>query len=143
MYRLPSLSRLLDSERSEDTVVDRVVQEQYLRRLDEDTHERQETVGYDEVYAAPEGVAQSGYDRTGAKQTDDGEQATQDTGREVVYQHLEALADFAFDEAVEPLDHDPAEWSHNERAEEHRYVGPDYHAHGGYRPDDSPTHVVD
>src|SRR5215212_10107026 len=42
-----------------------------------------------------------------------------------------------------PLDHKPAEWSHNERAEEHRDVGPDYHAHGGYRPDDTPTHVVD
>jgi hypothetical protein len=91
----------------------------------------------------PRVTINGGDNRTGAEDADDGKYGAQDAGGEGVHQHLEALAYLAFDKAVEPLDQEPAERPHDQRAEEHRYVAPDYDAHGGYRPDDAAARIVD
>jgi hypothetical protein len=91
--------------------------------------------------AAPR--AYGGDDGSRAENADDGEDAAEDAGGEGAHQHLEALTDPVRDEVVELLDQVAAERAHDERPEEHRDVGPDYRAHGGYRADDAASRVVD
>src|SRR4028118_1935154 len=85
----------------EDAVVYGVVEEEPLRRLDDDAYERQQAGVHDRVDAGTENVAYGGDDWAGTENADDGEGAADDAGGEGVDQHLEALADPALDEAVE------------------------------------------
>src|SRR4028118_1544399 len=95
------------------------------------------------VDASTEDVADGGDNGAGAENADDGEGAADDAGGEGVHQHLEALANPTFHEAVELHDDVTAQRSHDERAEEHRDVGTDDNADGGDRADHAAPHVVD
>src|SRR4028119_3948 len=142
-YGLAGFSCLLDGERGEDAVIYGVVQEEHLRRLDDDAYERQEAGGHHRVDASTEDVADGGDNGAGAENADDGEGAADDAGGEGVHQHLEALANPTLHEAVELHDDVTAQRSHDERAEEHRDVGTDDNADGGDRADHAAPHVVD
>ena len=102
-YGLAELLNLLRSERSEDTVVDRVVQEQDLRGLNEDGDQRKESVTDKNINAALQEYQNSCHKRADQVEAYDCKEHTKDTDGEVVDQHLEACRDLAFHSLVKFL----------------------------------------
>ena len=93
-HRLALLRGLLDAERRQHAVVDGVVEEEHLRRLDEDRGQRQQAVvdqGLDRL-AEPVGDLSAGSGRGGTCRATAITRG-QDAGGEVVDQHLEAGLD--------------------------------------------------
>ena len=114
------LEGLLGPDRSEDTVVDRIVQEQDLGGLDEDGNQRQQAVVDKDIDAGGQDCQDGGHGRTNAVEAQDGEYHTEDTDREVIDEHLEAGGHSGFHELVELFDAPAGERSHDHGAEEHR-----------------------
>ena len=85
------LAGLLDAERSEHALVDGVVEEQHLARLDDEAREGQQARLGEEASADTERVAQQRDDRGHAEESGEGEQEAEDSGGEFVDQHLEAV----------------------------------------------------
>ena len=121
--RLALRGSLLDAERGEDAMVDGVVEEQHLGRLDQDRGKRDKTGADQGVNARAERRRNMLNNRADDREGDHGEDHAEDTGREVVDQHLEAWTDLAVDEPVELLNRPAAERPHQHGAEEHRNVG--------------------
>ena len=84
-------------------MVDRVVEEQHLRRLDDDRRERQETVVDELLHAVAEAVGDPRDDRLDDLVAEDRQRAAEDADAEVVDQHLEAWLHLACDGVVEQL----------------------------------------
>ena len=114
---------LLRSERSEDTVVDRVVEEQDLRRLDENRDQRKESCIDQDVNAARQEYQNACHKRSDQVEAYDREQHAQDTDGEVVDQHLEACRNLAFDRLVEFLDDPAAQRARQHSAHQHGIIG--------------------
>ncbi len=141
--RLAVLERFVRAERREDTVVDRVVEEEDLGRLDEDRRERQQAVvdeGLDEV---PGDIGER-HDQLGAndEEPEAGENQTPDASGEVVDEHLEAGLDLAVPERVDLLHRPAAERAHDHGTHEHWDAGARDDAHCGDGSDDATTGVV-
>ena len=122
-YGLAELLNLLCSERSEDTVVDSVVQEQDLSGLYEDGDQRKETCLDQDVNAAGQNYQNACHKRADQVEAYDREEHAQDTNGEVVDQHLEACRDLAFDCLVELLDHPAAQRACEHSAHQHGIIG--------------------
>ena len=122
-YGLSKCLDLLSSERCEDTVVDRVVQEQDLSGLYEDRYQRKESCIDKDVNAALQEYQNSCHNRADQVEAYDCEEHAQDTDGEVVYQHLEACLNLAFDRLVELLDDPAAQRACQHRAHQHGIIG--------------------
>lgn len=81
--------RLLNTQRREDTVVDSVVQEQDFRRFNEDRCQRQHVMDNHEVNARRQNFGQDFNRRANAEECQNREDHPDNTGGEVVHQHLE------------------------------------------------------
>ena len=114
---------LLCSERSEDAVVDRVVQEQDLGGLYEDRNQRKESCIDQDVNAALQEDQNACHDRSDHIEAYDRQEHAQDTDGEVVDQHLEACGDLAFDSLVEFLDDPAAQRACEHCAHQHGIIG--------------------
>ena len=121
-HGLAVLLCLLDAERREDAVVDCVIEEQDLGRLDDDRGERQQAHGDDGFNASTQDGISREDDRADAREGQDSEDTADDAGREVVYQHLKTGRDMVFDGLIELLDDPAAQRAHDHGAEEHRDV---------------------
>ena len=112
-------------------MVDRIVEEQHLGGFDDDRGQRQQTVVDQHLHPGAQGLHQDLDDRAD-RQTgrDSGEQADDAQG-EVVHQHLEPGPDSAGDELVELLEQPGGGRADDHRAQEHRDVRADDHAHRG------------
>ena len=141
--RLAGLGCLLDPQRREDTVVDGVVQEQHLRRFDDDRHERQQVHRDEPTDRATKDCADAEHDGAEHEEPDDREDHSEDAGGEVVDQHLEAGLDLAVPDPVHPLGHESSERAHDHGTEEHRDVGADDDTHGRDRRDHTTALAVD
>ena len=142
-HRLAHFLGLLDAERREHAVVDGVVEEEDLRRLDDDGSERQEAHGDDAFDAGAEHAVRREDDRADADEGEDGEDAAEDAGREVVHEHLEAIRDGIFDGLVKLLDAPAAQGAHDHSAKEHRDVRAGDDAARRNRADDAAAMLVD
>ena len=83
------LSSLTCTDGAEDAVVDGVVQEQHLGRLNKDGHQRQQAVRHKEVHTGGQHGEDGGHERADDVVAKDGQQHTQNADGEVVDQHLE------------------------------------------------------
>jgi hypothetical protein len=135
--------RLLRADRGEHAVVDGVVEEEDLARLDEDRDEGQEAETDEPVDRCLERVAQGGDDGSEGEDARDREDRRQDTGREVVDEHLEAGLDLAGPQLVDLLHEPRGERAHDHRAEEHRDRRAGDHTDSRDRADDTTAGVVD
>ena len=118
--RLAELTRLLRAERREDAVVDRVVEEEHLRGLDDDGDERQQAVLYEHLRTRLEHREDRRHDRTRDVEAKDGEDEAEDADGEIVHEHLEARLDLPLDQGVKLLDDPARERPHDHGTHEHR-----------------------
>ena len=125
------LGGLLDPQRREDAVVDGVVEEQDLGRLDEDGGERQQVVVHQEADATGQHAGEHLDEGADHEEGEDRQQHADEAGGEVVDQHLEAALDATFHRLVETLDGPATERADHHGAHEHGNVGPHDDAHGG------------
>ncbi len=123
--------RLLDPQRREDAVVDGVVEEQDLGRFNEDGGERQHVVFHQEADATRQYAGEHLDEGTDHEEGEDSQQHADETGGEVVDQHLEAALDAPFHHFVEALDGPATQRTDHHGTHEHGNVGTDDHAHGG------------
>ena len=114
---------LLCAEGSEDTMVDRVVEEEDLRGLDENGNQGKKSHVDQDVNAALQEYQNACHDRSDQVESDDCKEHTQDTDGEVVDQHLKACRDLAFDCLVEFLDHPAAQRACQHCAHQHGIIG--------------------
>ena len=112
-------------------MVDGVVQEQDLGRLDEDGGEGQHVVVHQEADTARQHAGEHLDEGTDDEEGENGEQHADDAGGEVVHQHLEAALDATFHRLVEALDGPATQRADHHGAHEHGDVGPHDDAHGG------------
>jgi hypothetical protein len=124
-------------------VVDGVVEEEHLGRLDEDRGEGQQVVGHQPVHAFARPVGDPFHDRADAPAAEQRHRAADDAGREVVDQHLETGADPVLYQAVEELENEGGERAYDHRSEEHRNVRADNDADRRDGADDGATLAVD
>ena len=122
-YGLAESLNLLCSQRSEDTVVDRVVEEEDLRGFYEDRNQRKKSCIDQNVNTAGQEYQDCCHKRSDQIESDDGKEHTQDTDGEVVDQHLETCRDLAFNCLVELLDHPAAERAYKHSAHQHGIIG--------------------
>ena len=108
------------TERGEYAVVDCVVEEQHLCRLDEDGNQRQEAVVDQEVDACGQDCQNRSHQRSNCIVTDDRHDHTQNADREVVDQHLEACRHMTIHCLVKLLDDPACERAHQHRCHQHR-----------------------
>jgi hypothetical protein len=141
--RLAGLLGLVGAERGQDAVVDGVVEEEDLRRFDDDRGQRQDVVADQEVDHVLELAGDPLHDRAHDEEAEDGQDHAPDPGGEVVDQHLEAGLDLAVPEAVDLLHRPAAERAHDHGAHEHRDVGAGDDTHGRDGADDAAAHLVE
>ena len=125
------LGRLLDPQRREDAVVDGVVEEQDLGRLDEDGGERQHVVFHQEADATGQQAGEHLDEGANHEEGEDGQQHADKAGGEVVDQHLEAALDATVHRLVEALDGPATERADHHGAHEHGDIGSHDDTHGG------------
>ena len=117
------LSRCLDllgTDRCKDAVVDGIVQEQHLGRLNEDGCQREQVVVDEYVYTGSKHAQYYSHYRTGYVVSEDSNEHSDNTYREVVDKHFEAGRHSGFHEAVKLLDDPARERSHDHGAHQHR-----------------------
>ena len=126
------LSGLACTDGAEDAVVDGVVQEQYLGRLNKDGHQRQQAVRHKEVHTGGQHGEDGSHERADDVVAEDGQQHTQNADGEVVDQHLETGGDMAFHLLIELLDDPAGQRAHDHGAHQHGVVrAADAAHHGG------------
>ena len=102
--RLATGGSRFGSQRRKNTVVDRVVEEQDLRGLNKNAEERCEARVVECLYAGSESVRDGLDERCNSEERNQGENGTDDTGREVVDEHFESGANLAGPNCVNLLD---------------------------------------
>ena len=130
--RLARLARLFDPDRREDSVVDRIVQEEHLGRFDEDRDQRQQTVFDHQRHAGRQEDGQRRNHRPHGIEPDQRADDSQDADREVVDQHFESGGNASLRPAVEGADHPAGKGPDRHGADEHRDVTAQNHAHHRY-----------
>ena len=78
--RFTGFSRLLDTQRREDTVVNGVVKEQNFRRFNKDRGQWQQVMNNHDVHACSQHFRQRFYQRTDCQEGEDRQQHTDNTG---------------------------------------------------------------
>ena len=131
--------RLLNTQRREDTVVDSVVQEQDFRRFNEDRCQRQHVMDNHEVNARRQNFGQDFNRRANAEECQNREDHPDNTGGEVVHQHLETGLNLTVYPAIKMFNRPAAQRTGDHGAEEHRHVRADDDAHCGDGTDDAAT----
>ena len=114
---------LLDAQRREDAVVDGVVEEENLGRLHQDGNQRQQAHAHNGLNAGAQDIVDRQHHGAYGHIGQDGQDAAQDAGGEVVHQHLEAAGDGILHSAVKLLDEIAAHRAHDHGAQEHGDVG--------------------
>lgn len=133
--RLPGFAGLLDADRREDAVVQGIIEEQHLGRLDQKRHERQQSVADHDLHAVADQQRQPRHRTADDPIAQYGQQHTEDAYREIAHEHLEARLYASLRKFVEPPDRIPAQRAHDHGSDEHRDVAADDDAHGGNGPD--------
>ena len=133
--RLPGFAGLLDADRREDAVVQGIIEEQHLGRLDQKRHERQQSVADHDLHAVADQQRQPRHRTADDPIAQYGQQHTEDAYREIAHEHLEARLYASLRKFVEPPDRIPAQRAHDHDSDEHRDVAADDDAHGGNGPD--------
>ena len=144
---LAGLGCLLYADRRENTVVDRIVQEKHLRRLDEDCRERKEICVRKSFNACREDRKDRCHERADEEVSENRDQHTEDTHGKVVDQHLKACRHMAVHRLIELFDDEACEGAHDHGAHEHRLslcsVNPCDRAHDCDRADDASSLTAD
>lgn len=133
--RLPGFAGLLDADGREDAVVQGIIEEQHLGRLDQKRHERQQSVADHDLHAVADQQRQPSHRTADDPIAQYGQQHTEDAYREIAHEHLEARLYASLRKFVEPPDRIPAQRAHDHGSDEHRDVAADDDAHGGNGPD--------
>lgn len=133
--RLPGFAGLLDADRREDAVVQGIIEEQHLGRLDQKRHERQQSVADHDLHAVADQQRQPRHRTADDPIAQYGQQHTEDAYREIAHEHLEARLYASLRKFVEPPDRIPAQRAHDHGSDEHRDIAADDDAHGGNGPD--------
>ena len=128
---------------AEDAVVDGVVQEQHLGRLNKDGHQRQQAVRHKEVHTGGQHGEDGGHERADDVVAKDGQQHTQNADGEVVDQHLETGRDMAFHLLIELLDDPAGQGTHDHSTHQHGVARAADAAHHGDGGDDTTTVACD
>ena len=118
-HGLAKFLSLLDAQGAEDAVIDGVVQEQDLGGLHQDGNQRQQTQVHNALNAGAENVVHRQHHRADTHEGQHCQHAAQDTGGEVVHQHLEAAGNGILHSPVKLLDKITAQGAHNHGAQEH------------------------
>ena len=142
-HALAHLRRLLYAQRRHDSMVDGVVQEEHLGRIHQHCQQRVEFMGEHPVHA---GAQQAGYPRNGMPYhqiAGYGQQHGDYAEGEIVYQHLEAGADFPLHQLVEAFHAPAGDRTHYHRSQEHGGVGTYDDAHGRNGARHSPSVAAD
>ena len=116
---MPCVGDLGRPERRQHAVVDRVVEEQHLGRLDDDRREREQAVVDQRLDPVAESVGDPADDRLDHRVAEDGHDAAEDADAEVVDQHLEAGLDLAGDQVVEQLQQVGRQRAEDEGTQDH------------------------
>ena len=111
---------LLCADRCENAVVDRVVEEQNLCRLEENRNQRQQAVVDQEGDACGQDGQDTAHDRADRIVTNDGHDHAEDADREVVDQHFKAGRHVAVHELIEFLDDPAGKRAHDHGTHQHR-----------------------
>ena len=131
-HRLSHIGGLLNAQRSHYAMVDRIVKEEYLGRIDQHGQERIHLVGEHPVDPVAQAVGNPRnrvpYDQIARYGKEHGNYAE----REIVNQHLEAGAYLALHEAVEFLDAPARYGTHYHGPEEHGRIGAYDYSHRGH-----------
>ena len=117
---LAGSSSLLNTDRCEDTMVDRVVEEKYLRRLDKDRRKRKEVCFCEYFNTRCKNCENCRHERSDEEVAENCEQHTEDTNGKIVDQHLEACRHMAVHGLIEFLDDETCDRSHDHGAHQHR-----------------------
>ena len=131
--------RLRNAERRENTVVDGIVQEENLRRFDENRSQRQQIVFDEKIHTGRERTGKPFHRRPDDDKRQQRQQHTNNAGGKIVHQHLETALDLALNGLVKLLDCPTAERADNHRAQEHRNISTNDDAHRGNRTDHRAT----
>ncbi len=140
---LAEFMRLLNTQRREDTVVNRVVQEQNFCGFNEDRRQRQHVMDNHEVNACRQCFGQHFDHRANAEERQNRQDHTDDAGGEVVYQHFKTGFDLTVYPVIEMFNCPAAQRTSNHCAEEHRHIRADDHAHGSNCTDYAATVTAD
>ena len=140
--RLSGLRRLLDAQRSEDTLGNSVIQEQHSRRLHEDRVKNHQALIHQPLHTGREECIQSLENRSCDGLCQQAEHHTDNTDGEIVHQHLEAGRNLAIDQLVKFLNDPAAQGTQNHRACQHGNAGTHDTAHGQQRAHDTTTFLV-
>ena len=139
------LGGLPRADGAEDAVVDGVVEEEHLGRLDEDGHQGQQPVGDEDVHPGGQDGEDDRHQRADDVVPQHRQHQAQDAGREVVDQHLEAGGDVPLGPAVKGADGKAGQRAHRHGAHQHGVVGAAdaaHHRDGGDDPAAVPGHHV-
>ena len=117
---LAHLSRLLGADWGEDAVINGIVQEQYLGRLNKHGDQRQDAVVDQESNACAQHRQNAAHERANRVIAQNRKDHAKDTDREIVDQHLEAGRHMAVHRLVELLDNQSCKRAHNHSAQQHR-----------------------
>ena len=118
--RLACLSDLLRADRREHAVVDRIIEEQYLGRLEEHGNQRQQAVVHQERNAGGQHAQDRAHDRADRIIANDGKDHAENADREIVDQHFKAGRHTALHGLVKLFDDPARERAHDHRAHQHR-----------------------
>ena len=118
--RLSGLRCVSCCQRSKNAMIDGIVEEQYLCRLNKNCNQRQNTVRNQNVYTGCEHSQNSAHNRTDNCISQNGENHADNASREVVNQHLKACRHMSFHLFVKLLDAEAAERAHHHGCHQHR-----------------------
>ena len=121
--RFTCFCSLFDTDWCEDTMVDGVVQEQYLRRFYEDCYERQQFVCYQNFNTCCQDCKNRSHNRPNQIIANDCKNHTKNPNREVVYQHFKAGRNFTFHCFVKFFDDQAGKRTHCHSTDEHGLFG--------------------
>ena len=110
---------LLCTQRGKYAVVNSVVQEQYLCRLQEYGNQRQQAVIYQEFNTCGQDCQDRCHNRANCIVAQNCHNHAQDANREVVNQHLETSRHTAFHQLVKLLNHPTCQRAHNHGTHQH------------------------
>ena len=112
-------------------MVNGVIEEQDFCRLDEHGSQRQQVVLHHDVHARCQHFRQHFNHWANRHKGEHSQQHADNTGREVVHQHLKTAFDFTVNPAVKAFNCPAAERAGNHGAHKHWHIGTDDNAHGG------------
>ncbi|MNL43697.1 hypothetical protein D3C87_1662220 [compost metagenome] len=124
-------------------MVDGIVQEEYLRWLNDDVSQRKQACIEKALNACSQSLADHFNNRANAQEGSNRQDRANNTEGEVVNQHFKAGFDFALYGLIELLQNPGRDGTYDHGAHEHRNICTYDDAHRGYSTDHTTTSVVD